>query len=282
MRIATMMSVYRGDNPTWFKCALKSIRSQKLDVSVVHDVFIAIDGPMTFNAEGIIKSVLNNVYIIKSETNEGLSHCLNKIIRHMDELNKTYDYIFRMDADDISLPERYSTQISHMERKKHISVLGCYIEEFDADRILGIRSYPVDFDAVLSVLHFRSPIAHPTACFRGNVFEALEYPSSRMNEDLLLWFSMIKLGYVIENIPTVLLKFRVGSTFYSRRSYQKAIDEFCIYQRGIFTLFGFSYRLLVPIARLAFRFMPISCIKLGYSLRRCENKGDGRHDTESD
>ena len=100
------MSVYKNDSPEFLKPALKSIyddQTRKPD-----EVVIVFDGPLTTGLLEVLDEFrIGREKIVKyypQEINRGLGEAL----RIGSELC-TGDYIFRMDSDDISLPNRIST-----------------------------------------------------------------------------------------------------------------------------------------------------------------------------
>jgi hypothetical protein len=115
------------------------------------------------------------------------------------------------------------------------------------------------------------PLAHPTVCFRKNVFEKINYSSTiRLNEDVDLWFKALKNGFLIDNLPDVSYRLLINSSFFKRRGYAKSFGEFALYMKGIWDLHKITWLYVFPIARLISRLMPQFIIKWAYnsSLRK--------------
>ena len=68
----------------------------------------------------------------------------------------------------------------------------------------------------------------------------------------------------IENIEEVVYYFRMSSGCYKRRSKKKAWKEFEIFIKGLWNLYGFSFKYIYPCARLVFRLCPYSMVKYFY------------------
>jgi glycosyltransferase involved in cell wall biosynthesis len=137
---------------------------------------------------------------------EGLSATLNAGIAAA-----RGEYIARMDADDISVPDRLQKQVAYLDAHPACIAVGTWIEVVDeAARPLGLKTY-VTTHAEISAALLRgiSPIAHPTVVVRGDAlraaggYDARCYPS----EDLDLWFRLGESG-ALANLDEALLQHR--------------------------------------------------------------------------
>ena len=114
------MSVYNGEK--YLAEAIKSILNQ----TYKNFEFIIVNDGSKDNSVEIIKNYMkkdNRIVLIDRE-NKGLPYSLNEGI----SIAKG-QYIARMDADDISLSNRFEKQIKYMEENK-IDVCGSYIKLF--------------------------------------------------------------------------------------------------------------------------------------------------------
>jgi len=215
--IAVIMSVYRADRLDYLKEALESLYCQMPRP----DIYVQQDGQVEDSVAAYLlkaEECGQIAYLGKRDTNKGLAISLNELLKKV--LARPYTYIVRMDADDISLPERVTVQYTFMEENRDIDVLGGYIEEFSNDGSYHkIVQYPLKHDEMYQFFAKRVPLAHVTAFFRRNFFEkAGFYPvESPTNEDTLFWMRGFKNGCRFANIPEVLVKVRVSSAFFSRR-----------------------------------------------------------------
>ena len=265
--LAVIMSVYRGDKPTQLRESLESIFFQNISGAVQIRVYLAVDGPVDPQIDQIISEYSPKIHrVFRLNENRGLAAALNVLIDSLEG----EDFVFRMDADDIALPDRFSKQLAFMERNPEVDILGGAILEF-GDTLLGINlvQYPPTNSDARRQIARRSPVAHPTVCFRRKVFDTVGgYPEVNGNEDISLWFKCMKAGLVFANLPDPTLRFRVSPGFWERRGFQKSKLELECYLRGLNAIEGPSFRMAFPILRFLFRLMPTPIRKLGYDLRR--------------
>lgn len=265
MKIATIMSVYRGDDPDDFLRSIESICDQKLPDSIQSRIYLAIDGPVSGEIMSAINSLKDKIYHIeKMRKNEGLSCALNRLIDQLQD----EDYIFRMDSDDLSLEGRYISQIQFLESNPLIDIVGTDIIEFDraTNKARNVKFARTPEEAIKNIC-WRVPVAHPTVCFRRSAVSSIgHYPNVPQNEDIALWFKCLKLGLRFGNVPMALYQFKIDDRFWRRRSFAKAFYELRSYLLGIYSLYGFSFRMVLPMARFVFRLLPASIQRAGYDL----------------
>jgi CTP:molybdopterin cytidylyltransferase MocA len=121
------------------------------------------------------------------------------------------EYLARMDADDISVPDRLKKQVAYLDAHPGCVALGAWIEVIDqAGRPLGLKTYVSTHDEIsAALLHGATAIAHPTIIVRHGALRAVggydgrRYPS----EDLDLWFCLSKHGQ-LANLGEPLLQHR--------------------------------------------------------------------------
>ena len=196
------MSVFNGDG--FLRNAIESILKQTYQ----DFEFIIIDDASTDATRSIISSYKDaRIRIFANEENQGLVSCLNRGI----ELARG-EYIFRMDADDISEPTRIERQIAFMDGNRSIGIAGTWIRTLKADGG-EVREFPADPEAILCRLLFETVLAHPTVVFRKSVLmdNNLRYEQSfHRCEDYDLW---VRAGRVtkISNISEPLLGYRIHS-----------------------------------------------------------------------
>lgn len=99
------------------------------------------------------------------------------------------EYVARMDADDISLPERLAIQVAYMDRHPEIIVLGTSYKLVDSvDQIHGVVSLPVTDLKIRKRLITGNPFCHPSVLFRRKaIADAGAYLGGRNAEDYDLW-----------------------------------------------------------------------------------------------
>jgi hypothetical protein len=220
------MSVYSGDKLSYLIESLESLYIQMKYINI----HIWLDGVVCYEIKNYLYMELEkgNIYYIGScEKNRGLAHSLNALLQ---VVMPKYEYIARMDADDICLVNRFEKQLLFMQNHPAVDVIGGCIEEFsDANDYYKQVCYPLTHEEMFSFFKKRVPLAHVSAFFRKSFFEkAGLYPTSSLtNEDTLLWMNGFKNGCQFTNLDEVVVKVRVSSSFFHRRGgLQKAWSDF--------------------------------------------------------
>ncbi len=264
-KVGVLISIYANDYPNLFESALVSIINQNLPKGFISKIYLGVDGPITVELEDILNRYSKNVHCIsRSAKNIGLASTLNRLL----SLRENEEYLFRMDADDFSYPNRFAAQINKLESCPDIDILGTSIRECYPNGKRKVVKFANGHEDARSKIYIRVPVAHPTVCFRKRVFDVVgNYPIRPGNEDIALWFKCIKLGFRFDNLEETYLDFNISSNFWSRRSFRKAIVELYAYTEGIFNLDGITWKLILPFARFIFRFFPDFVIRFFYTSR---------------
>lgn len=145
------------------------------------------------------------IKLIQNDRNLGISETLNRGINIAGG-----KYIARMDADDIAMPNRLSTQIDFLEKRQDISIVGSWVKLFDKSFPFVDRK-PIGNEVLSAYLIFDTPLWHPTVMIKKQ--DILKYnlyynPTYRRAQDFELW-SRADDKLKLDNIPKVLLKFRM-------------------------------------------------------------------------
>jgi len=195
--ISVVMPVYNGEK--YLNEAIDSILHQ----TYTDFEFIILNDGSTDKTEEIILSYDDpRIVYVKNEENLQIVKTLNKGIA----LAKG-KYIARMDADDISLPERFEKQIAFMEENPDIDVCGTWVETIGPP--YEYWRYPVDNEQIKAALVFNSALAHPTVMFRNTVFEHTLYEETyNKAEDYALWVKLSK-EHRLHNLPLFLFQYRL-------------------------------------------------------------------------
>lgn len=209
-----LTSVYRGDDPDQFKRALTSItRDQELKPN---QVVLVQDGPVPDALQDVIDAASEiagmDLDIVRLPENEGLARALQAGLAVA-----KYDLIARADADDVSLPQRFATQIPLMAGR---DLVGAAIAEFEEDEAEWgmIRVLPKTHEDIAKTARFRDPFNHPTVVMRRSALDrAGGYQHLDRMEDYWLFARMIASGARTANVEEPLVAYRVGSGAYRRR-----------------------------------------------------------------
>jgi len=225
-KIAVIMSLYINDVIQYVRLAVESILGQTY---TNFDFYIQYDGPIQAQVDEFLSSLPDaRIKIMRRAENMGLAHSLNDLLAML--ASQDYEYIARMDADDISLHERFEKQIEYLKFHLDVDMVGSAINEIDEEgKDRGkVTKYPCCSEECRAFFAKRNPVAHPTVMFRRSFFEKAgwEYPTDFIrNEDTRLWHEGYKHGCVIANLPDVLLHFRMTDAMFTQRRNGKAFAE---------------------------------------------------------
>ena len=232
MRYSVLMSVYKNDNPDFLKMALESIyekQTRKPD-----EIVVVFDGKLTTELYAVLDKFKENkeniVFYYPQDTNRGLGEALR-----IGSEKCTGDYIFRMDSDDISVPERFEKQIAYIECNPDIDVLGTDISEFDIspeNEQMRKRICPQKHNDIVQMGKKRNPMNHVSVCIKKSALEKCGgYETLLLLEDYYLWLKMIACGCKLENMHEALVNVRVGNGFDSKRGSKTRIKGWKILQK---------------------------------------------------
>lgn len=263
-KVAVIMSVYKNDNVNDFNRAVESILAQTYPCHLL----IYQDGPVDSQISQSIVKYSNNPSIIlfNSIKNKGLAHALNVMIDYC--LQQGYEFIARMDSDDISKKHRIERQLNAFSINSDIHVLGSFCKEFGASFCLEKKTLPTEHNDLVDFSITRCPFIHPTVMFRASIFnDGYRYPENTvLTEDMALWFNLLNAGYIFHNINEVLLEFQINEETLNRRvGYKKSLGEFKIRMKNMFLLKKVSLKNTTFILiKLALSFTPLFIIKAAY------------------
>lgn len=181
--------------------ALESILNQtyqNIEVIVVD----SSDNESTIN---ILKEYSSKIQILRQPKN-GIAAALNVGMKQAKG-----EYIARMDADDISLPNRLELQVNYLQNHPEIDVLGTEADVINKEgEIIGsIESKCYTNSQIYSKFIFENCIIHPTVMMRSSLIgEGWMYDEKLYAEDLDLWMRLASNGKKFANLPEHLLKYR--------------------------------------------------------------------------
>lgn len=264
-RVAVIMSVYRSDKCADIENAIDSILKQTYPCSL----YLYQDGPVSTEVSTLLNSISDvhaNVTLMVSNVNCGLAHALNTMIDEI--LTKEYDFVARMDSDDISHPTRIARQVKYLNQHPDIDILGTSCHEFGASYALAEKHLPETHSDLVKFSVTRCPFIHPTVMFRITVFaDGNRYPvNTQLTEDMALWIKLILSGYKLANLNEVLLDYRLNENAVKRRiGLRKAWSEFRIRLSYMASSKNLSLKhFFLIFSRLFFHILPVSILKFLY------------------
>jgi len=264
---AFIISVYAGDRADWLREALESVLSQ----TVPANIYICADGPLPEALDACLAEFEGHIYkLIRLPENRGLAVALNRLLDALED----EEFVFRLDADDICLPDRVERQIQFLEQNSEVMLCGSNIQEFSEtpDQTGLLRTYPEELGAIRKYIFKANPFAHSTVCFRRAFFDRVgtyneDFP---LRQDIELWFRAVAQNVPLANLREPVLLFRVSDELVQRRNLSVGLVEFRIFMKGIYQLKGIHPAMIWPLLRLAVRVLPAKVT--GWIYRRSARK----------
>lgn len=217
-KISVVMAVYNGI--PYIEEAIKSILGQ----SYKNFELIIVNDASTDETLKYLKSLRDKrIIIINNSKNLGLAASLNNAL----EVARG-EYIARMDADDISMPERLETQLKYLEEHPQITLCGCWADLIDEKGIkTGSKRYTTQPEKIKSTLLNFPCIIHPTFFARRKFYIELKGYDSKFDfaEDYEL-LMRARNKFQMANINKTLFKWRLWDKRRSRQNmhYMDKID----------------------------------------------------------
>mgnify|MGYP002624857641 CR=1 FL=1 len=266
--IAVIMSVYKNDTAEYVKMAVDSILGQTYNDL---DFYIQYDGQVAVEVDNYLTNLGDErIHILRREENKGLACSLNDLLSVV--LPKGYEFIARMDADDMSSPERFEKQVNFFKENKGTDCLGTWAVEIKSDGSEFFKKQmPVTHENCRDFFMKRDCLIHPTAMFRRSYFEkAGKYPEDTFFcEDTMMWARGFANGCSFANLPEYLYKFRLNDDFFNRRRGWKHAKSILLLRRRVnrmlhYPLKAYLYAMLYAGAKL----MPTPVLNLIYKTAR--------------
>ena len=163
------------------------------------------DGSTDDTAEQLAGYQDSRLRIFCNPQNEGLT---KNLIKGMDLAQG--EYVARMDADDICLPQRFKSQVDFLELNRSVSVVGSSVTFFDGAGHESVAYQPTGHDEIKCELFYAFTMLHPSVMLRKADFDrhGLAYEAEYVcSQDHDLWVRAIrKLRFA--NLLEPLLKMR--------------------------------------------------------------------------
>lgn len=210
--ISVIMSTYKEDE----RLLRESIESILNQTYRDFEYIIILDYPDNDVHKSVIEEYAlkdDRIHFYINGKNMGLTDSLNRGLSLCHG-----EYIARMDADDISLPDRLERQMKYLE-KNHYDLIGGITEMINENGSLlySIKSIPTDPKKINKALRYSQCIAHPTWLGKKEVFEKnAGYRHMPLCEDYDFTLRAVLNGFVVSNLNEAVLKYRMTSNSISR------------------------------------------------------------------
>lgn len=203
-KITVLMPVYNGEK--FLHKAVESILSQTFE----DFEFLIINDASTDNSRDIILSYCDpRIRLIENKRNMGLTFSLNKGLKLAHG-----EFVARIDADDVSLPQRLEKQLRYITEYTDVGMVSCWYDVIDENggRISTAKSV-FTYEDIYYNLTFYNCLGHSTVLFNKKLVLSLGgYDETyKKAEDYALWYKLSRVSR-IEILTEVLVKMRKHSS----------------------------------------------------------------------
>ncbi|MBL10448.1 MAG: hypothetical protein CL402_08050 [Acidiferrobacteraceae bacterium] len=191
--ISVVTSVYNGE--AYLKECVDSVLNQTFQ----DFEYIILNNGSTDSTAGILARYEDPRIRIVQQENLGIARSLNKGI-HMAKS----DLIARLDADDVSEPNRLEKQINFMNRHKEIVLCGSRFKVLLGKEYIDFPNHvPVENEAIRKSMSCFNPFSHSTVVFRKPEFiKSGGYSAKyKFGQDYELWSRLLDFGeaYILKD-----------------------------------------------------------------------------------
>lgn len=212
--VTVTMNVY-NEEKRWLKEAIDSILQQTYTNI---EFIIVYDNPSNLELLEFIRNYTkkdHRVQILANEKNLGVSGSQNRGLAA-----STGMYIVKMDADDVSYPDRIEKQMEFLKEHNLDMVAGerTIINEDSIVTVDVQRSLPEKPHKVEKLLKHVNFIIHPSVLYRREIAESSGgYRDFPMSVDYDLWLRSLRKGFKIGVMNEKLIKYRVRGNSISHK-----------------------------------------------------------------
>jgi len=200
--ILTVLMTVRNGEP-YLREAVASILHQTYSAFR----FLILDNASTDNSRKSIRVFKDSrIELVELPEDIGQVVALNRGLQMIDT-----PLVARMDADDLSLPQRLEKQMLYMAQRPQVVLLGTWCQSIDEVGNLVSRFYPpTSHQAIIDAFATYNPFAHSSVLFRCvPVQEMGGYPADYSHaQDNALWLRLSR-QYQVANLPEELVQIRI-------------------------------------------------------------------------
>jgi len=203
VKISVILAVKNGDK--YLDKAIKSILNQTFKD---FEFIIINDGSSDGTKKIILSFDDSRIRYFENKTSIGLTKSLNLGLQVA-----SGEYIARMDADDISMPERLECQHAFMEKNPDFGLIGAWAKTINGrEEFLDDVIKPNEEAIIKYLLYYYCPFLHSVIFFRRKLLneKVLYNEEYEYAQDYELYFRLSSLTK-FSNIKRCLLKYRIHS-----------------------------------------------------------------------
>ena len=144
------------------------------------------------------------------------------------------EYIARMDADDVSHPERLEKQVELLDKNLEVGVASCLVQHIGHHELTGGLAKFVDWSNSLQTSEeirfncfIEAPVINPTVLYRRELLKRYGgYIHGDFPEDYEMWLRWISNGVNIKKVPEVLFDWYDSDSRLTRTDKRYSTDAF--------------------------------------------------------
>ncbi|MDP3998105.1 MAG: glycosyltransferase [bacterium] len=164
------------------------------------------------------------------------------------------EFIARMDADDISYPDRISKQVTFMTANPGVVVVGSQADVIsEKGEIIGKKTFPQYHPSIYRDYGFYHPMMHPSCMFRCKLLpykNRLWENSHEPNDDYYTLFGLLRFGK-FANLPESLIAYRLHGNNKSLQNARKKVFSAMRVRKDAILNFGYRPGALAVMLNLA-------------------------------
>lgn len=202
--------------------AIESILAQTYQ----HFEFLIIDNVSADATPDIVREYAANdsrITYIRNPRDLGIAGSLNKGLRLA-----TGEYVARMDADDVAMPDRLEKQIAYMEANADCVICGSNIILIDENgKQFGKRDFPQNDGLIKQRMLAEIPFCHPATLLRRRpiIEHEVFYDETIFTvEDRDFWLRFAEYGRYA-NLPEPLLRYRISDIGMKQAEHRRTLVQ---------------------------------------------------------
>lgn len=243
--ITIVMPVYNAGS--FLRQALESVLAQTYQ----NWKLICVDDGSTDNSFNLLQEyalIDQRIKVYKNEKNQGVSATTNFAISKCQG-----QYLARMDADDVMLPDRLEKQISYLRKNPQVVVLGgqCWLIN-KKDEIIGQKKFPCNHEQIYQMMYQAMPIQQPTMMINLKLLPSdFSWYEKNTNtaEEVDLLFKLFKHGQ-FANLSDYILNYRLHGKNLSLKNPKMTFRITYQTRKKAVKKYGYNPTLIAEIASL--------------------------------
>ena len=203
------MSVYDGQN--FLEEAMDSLLGQKFRN---FEILVIDDGSEDSSWKILERysQLDKRVKLFRNNENIGLTKSLNFLLG-----KAKGEFIARMDADDISIQDRFLEEYKYLKKNKDIFLIGTGAYNINEKGLIFSQFEPLTtYEKIAKTLSWENCIYHPSIMFRNEGYKYRE--KFVFSQDYDFYLVMLSIGKKMSNLEIPLLKYRINSSSISNKN----------------------------------------------------------------